>query len=159
VDNDRPLGFHLGGGFASNIKNLVFENNTIVDRRDDGNAYSWTAWTALIFNGGSPNSDTLIVRNNIFYLADYQKVANASGFTHTNNLYYFNGKNSSLGFNLGAGESISNPSFVNVSAGNFHLSTSSPAINAGYLHNYKYDYEKTSVPVGPMPDIGAYEYH
>ncbi|MFZ5919725.1 MAG: choice-of-anchor Q domain-containing protein [Chloroflexota bacterium] len=158
VDNDRPLGFHLGGGFYTPVKNLRFENNTVVDRRDDGNPNTWKAWTALIFNGGSPTPETLIVRNNIFYLADYDKVTTTSSFTHYNNIYFFKGKDTSLGFPLGNGEKIVNPRFVDVSNGNFHLLANSPAINKGSNLNYNLDYDNKSVPVGPKPDIGAYEY-
>jgi len=158
VDNDRPLGFHLGGGFAAPLKNLRFENNTIVDRRDDGNSNSWKVWTALIFNGGSPTPEMVIVRNNIFYLADYDKVTTTSSFTHYNNIYFFKGKDTSLGFPLGSGERVVNPLFVDVSNGNFHLLANSPAINKGANLDYKLDFDNKSVPVGPKPDIGAYEY-
>jgi hypothetical protein len=158
VDNDRPLGFHLGGGFQAPVKNLRFENNTIVDRRDDGNSNTWIAWTAIIFNGGSPTPEMLIVRNNIFYLADYDKVTTSSTFTHSNNIYFFEGKDTSLGFNLGNGEKIINPKFVDVAGGDFHLLPNSPAIDTGFKLNYIRDFDDKSVPVGPKPDIGAYEY-
>jgi hypothetical protein len=158
VDNDRSIGMHLGSSFSTDIKRVKFENNTVVDQRDDNSSQSWISWTELGFYFGSPTPETLIVRNNIFYLADYQRLATASTFTHYNNLYFFKGKNTSLGFTLGSGEKIVNPKFMDVAGADFHLTAGSPAIDAGYSLNYIRDFENKSVPVGPKPDIGAYEY-
>jgi hypothetical protein len=61
--------------------------------------------------------------------------------THTNNL------------------TDTNPLFVNPISGDFHLSPSSPAINAGVaLSEVPTDFEGTSRPQGSSYDIGADEY-
>ena len=58
----------------------------------------------------------------------------------------------------GAGNVEADPEFVNASAGNFHLKTSSPAIDAGSSTGAPpFDYEETPRPQGAGFDIGAYE--
>ncbi len=52
-----------------------------------------------------------------------------------------------------------NPQFVNVSAGDFHLQSTSPAINAGAtLAEVTTDFDGISRPQGSGYDIGAYEF-
>jgi hypothetical protein len=50
------------------------------------------------------------------------------------------------------------PVFVNTSTPDFHLQSSSPAINAGVNVSLGSDYSGTSVPQGSAPDIGVYEF-
>ena len=50
------------------------------------------------------------------------------------------------------------PLFVSTSSLNFHVQTSSPAINAGTNVGLTSDYAGTLIPQGPAPDIGLYEY-
>jgi hypothetical protein len=53
-----------------------------------------------------------------------------------------------------------NPQFVNLSGLNFHLSPSSPMIDAGQaLPQVTHDYDGVSRPQGGGYDIGAFEYH
>jgi hypothetical protein len=47
---------------------------------------------------------------------------------------------------------------VDVAGADFHLLANSPAIDAGYTLSYIRDFDNKSVPAGPKPDIGAYEY-
>jgi hypothetical protein len=62
--------------------------------------------------------------------------------------------------NLETGESEAAASSLWVDPTNFdyHLKSTSPAIDAGTDVNLDYDLEGTSVPQGDDPDIGAYEY-
>lgn len=54
--------------------------------------------------------------------------------------------------------SESDPKFVSVSGGDFHLQYNSPAINAGTDVGFTQDNEGNSVPQGSAPDIGAFEF-
>jgi hypothetical protein len=150
-NNGRPMGLHLGGGFGAVIENLKFENNTVVDTRSE------TTLTGIIFLNGTPTTNTLYLRNNIFYLTSYNKLANGSTFTHDHNIFFFNGKATGLGFTLGTGESIINPAFTDLSGANFKLSSGSPAIDMGSNLGYTSDYTGNNVPNGGAPDLGAYE--
>lgn len=51
------------------------------------------------------------------------------------------------------------PLFVSTVTPDFHLQSTSPAINAGTNVGLTSDYEGNHVPFGLAPDIGAYEYH
>jgi hypothetical protein len=51
------------------------------------------------------------------------------------------------------------PLFVSTVTPDFHLQSTSPAINAGTNVGLTSDNEGNHVPFGPAPDIGAYEYH
>ena len=54
---------------------------------------------------------------------------------------------------------MDDPVFSNFSASNFHLQSTSPAINVGTDLSLTTDCDNNSVPVGSAPDIGAYEYN
>jgi len=50
------------------------------------------------------------------------------------------------------------PKFVNPAANDFHLQSTSPAINAGTNVGYTSDLDGVAVPQGNAPDMGAYEF-
>ncbi|HPD81964.1 MAG TPA: choice-of-anchor Q domain-containing protein, partial [Candidatus Pacearchaeota archaeon] len=118
-----------GSGYTGT--NMQFKNNVIIN-----------------FGGGPMRFSTssingLYIQNNIFYNSGSNQVSlsgTPSNYTNSGNL-------------------VSNPLFVGASTGNFHLQSSSPAINAGLNLGLTSDFERTSVPQGSAPDIGAYEYH
>ena len=58
----------------------------------------------------------------------------------------------------GAGSTIADPLFQNVAAADFRLKAGSPGINAGVDVGLPRDFDGTPVPIGSLPDIGAYEY-
>lgn len=152
-NNSRIFGAHIGtGGFNVTLSNMVLDHNTIVDLVLENNSQEINFW------GSTPTIGMLTYTNNIMYVTNVSKVATHSIFTHDHNLYFFNGKSTSLGFTLGTGEIIANPSFVNIGAGNFALAAGSPAINSGSSSGYPVDYSGNPVPSGNAPDMGAYEY-
>ena len=151
VDNGRFSYLHLTGHYASLVENFRIEHNTIVEVAGAENG-----WALLAF-GGSPTPDTLLARNNILYADRYNYIANEGGFSHDHNLYYLGG-GTALGFELGQGEIVGDPLFVNRAAADFHLLPGSPAIDAARDLGYPRDFENHLVPTGPAPDLGAFEY-
>jgi hypothetical protein len=55
-------------------------------------------------------------------------------------------------------ETVGDPKFVDLSAKDFHLQAGSPAIDVGAQLSYTVDFDGNSMPVGPVPDLGAYEW-
>jgi len=153
VNSGRALGLHLAGKFGSRISNLRFEHNTIVDTTEEG------FHAAILFNGDLPSPETLIIRNNIFYLLNFGKLASnikdGSEFTHDHNLFYLPGGD--LGILTGFGEVEADPGFVNLDCRDFRLSKESPAINSGMDLGYTQDFTGNPVPFGITSDLGAFE--
>jgi hypothetical protein len=150
VNNGRFSWIHLIGDFSSEVENFRVEHNTIVEL---GNNSHW-----LIFGfRGDPNSDTFILRNNIIYVDDHWVVSNKDSFSYSHNLYHLEG-GTVLGFDLGAGEQIADPRFVDLAGRDFRLQSQSPAINGGVDLGYTKDFEGNPVPINAAPDMGAFEY-
>ncbi len=145
---------HVGDDAATQIANFRVENNTFVDLRTHDPLQGNVIWF-----GGTPVAGTYIFRNNIIYLKDYWWVSRTSGaFIHENNLYYFTNSSTKLGFSVGQGEFFADPLFVNLGDMDFHLTSSSPAIDRGLYLGYSQDFDRQIVPYQNVPDIGAYEY-
>jgi hypothetical protein len=53
---------------------------------------------------------------------------------------------------------MGNPQFIDSATNDFHLKSTSPAINSGINLGYSKDFEQNPVPIGKLPDLGAYEY-
>jgi hypothetical protein len=151
INNGRFAAFHLADAYGCNIKNFRIENNTIVEIPTQRKG-----WDVFWFSD-PPLTNTVILRNNILYVDWFSTVANQPGFTHSNNQYYLS-NGTVLNFELGAGEFIADPVFVDLANQNFKLQASSPAIDAGLFLDYSRDYENDPVPVNAVPDLGAYEY-
>ena len=150
VNNRRFAAIQLSGQFASVVDNFRVENNTIVET--PGVEKGWD----VFWFSSPPGSNSLILRNNIVYADWFSTIANLPGFTHQHNLYFL-GSGTSLNFNLNSGEMIAAPAFVGLAAQDFHLQASSPAVNAGQDLGYSGDFEDKPVPVGLIPDLGAFE--
>ncbi len=137
---------HNSGTFSVNITNLRIENNTIIE----------TKYTAgWIFSSDvSPQSGMLSFTNNIVYLTagNFSKYS----FTRSNNLYY--PLPTKFAGGLQAGETVGDPLFINLQAYDYHLQDGSPAIYAGLVLGYSKDFDGNSVPFGPQPDLGVYEW-
>ena len=149
VNNGGFTSIHLTDAWASEVRNFRVENNTIVETGAPG-------WMLIKF-AGDPTVEMFVLRNNIIYVGDFQGVANKAGFTHTNNLFLLIGQ-TKLGFALGADEKIGDPLFVNLPRRDFRLQPESPAIDAGLSLGYLFDFIHLSVPSGPAPDLGAFEF-
>lgn len=153
LNNRRFSTLQLVGSPPTNVVNLRVENNTIIENQLSGAA----DWIILYFKG-TPNQQTFLLRNNIFYLDGRFDVSNQTAFLHTHNLYYL-ANGAQIPYSLGQGEKRGNPLFTSLGGDDFTLQASSPAIDAGIDLGYTIDYRGSAVPYGPAPDIGAFEWH
>jgi hypothetical protein len=154
VNSGKVMGFHLAGKFVSQIKNFRFENNTIINTSSE--KYS----AAINFWWGNPDPGMLIMRNNIFYLKNFEglvfSAGDSSNFTHDHNIYFMpEGK---PGIKMGTGEIKADPDFVNLKCGDYRLKDNSPAVDAGSNLGYTLDFLNNPVFIGKTSDIGAIEY-
>jgi Protein of unknown function (DUF1565) len=111
-------------------------------------------------------ADNMVVSNNIIY--DNRVGISENGLTGSNNRYianlvFGNGTNWDLQNGISPTRSISaDPRFVRYDrygAGDYRLSSSSPAIDAGHSVSAPLvDIVGNTRPQGPAPDIGAYEF-
>jgi hypothetical protein len=135
------------------ITGLQFDNNTVDNVTQEG--------VVLVKNVPA----TQII-NNIFcdvgkggdnYLsAD----SSSSNFTATDNDMWMSNGSRPGTYGSNASYINENPQFVNLSGLNFHLSSSSPMIDAGQrISQVTHDYDGVSRPQGTAYDIGAFEYH
>jgi hypothetical protein len=165
---------HMTGMYSlSAIADMVFDNNTFVQRAmTDDNLMPWTIFDV---NGVLTDPSKLKVRNNVFHLKTGTKkywnggaasnmssvYGNDDAFTHTHNLYFHApGAAGRFLFAMpldGTETSTVDPLFVNAAGSDFHLSSSSPGIDAGGSFGYTVDLEGSPIPSGAAPDRGAYE--
>lgn len=140
-------------------------NNTIYNNGGDGNAAVKISDSLAVFNFRN-NILSVSTGNRIIWLSALQ----TGTVNIDNNLYYqpsdstpFRSVSTELNFTdweaLGydAHGLNTDPLFVNPGT-DFHLTSSSPAIDTGANVGLTSDYAGTSVPQGSAPDIGAYEY-
>ena len=148
---------HLPGdpSWGVDVNNLQFYNNTIYDTTPG------TGW--FIATNGDPLNGTtprVVLRNNIFY-SNKKAITFGQNALKINSRYniFFRTDGGTLEITPGTGDKIVDPQFVNGSSKDFHLKSTSPAIDAGTNLNYPLDFDGKLVPRGPAPDMGAYEYH
>jgi hypothetical protein len=151
VNSGSVMGLHTGSNFGSQIDNLGFYNNTVVDLTQ--------GYGLFYLDGGLPRESALQVRNNIFYVNNYGTLVQGyAPFIHDHNLYYFTGSQPELNFGFGPGERVADPMFANIGGGNYHPRAGAPGINAGAPAPYASDMDYRPVPSGGAADIGAYEF-
>ncbi len=124
--------YNNGSGFAVFASDSSqFYNNTIV-----GNG----SCIDLVTDENGNGSDNNTLRNNICYQNGSTIFDQGSGNVQSNNL-------------------TTNPNFVNASNGDFHITSNSPARDAGTaLSQVPCDHDGNARPAGSAYDIGAYEY-
>ncbi|HUV58661.1 MAG TPA: choice-of-anchor Q domain-containing protein [Desulfatiglandales bacterium] len=157
------------GSFKINTysgSNPLSSTNYFVNNVIDNYVGGW----AIASTSGNGGNGTWVVGNNIIKSRANVKIGleSAPGFTISHNLYPTDGPwllgNMGLTFagwqSMGNFDKISsriaNPLFV--SSSDFHLQSSSPAIDAGMNVGISIDYDGNHVPSGIAPDMGAYEY-
>lgn len=150
--------------------NVKIYNNTLVN--SGGNGIS-------IYSGGTDVPDNLVIKNNIVYnprgyalLIGFNTVKYAKGNTLDHNSYYKPGGNliswkaqdfSVAQFAKYQQQSqqdrhslVADPLFLN--AGDYHLQTLSPLIDAGIDLGLGFDFAGILLPQGMQNDIGAFEF-
>jgi hypothetical protein len=158
------------GGVNAEYINII--GNTVIETKTIGCSGS------ILFGANSKNS---AVQNNIIYSQRPSCIFQYTGSCNTGNKWYNNyctapnlwricgsandctssiDKQNNYCNNSGqCSQSSSDPKFASPSGGDYHLQSSSPAINKGLSANApSYDFDKVSRPQGSGFDIGAYEY-
>lgn len=106
------------------------------------------------------NPSILSMRNNIIWSADRIGYADAA-FDEGQNIYWTPGGQLKVYFPMSSSSRKVDPSWVAPGSGDFHLQSSSPAIDAGgnaaLQLGYDVDFGGMSVPQGGSVDIGAFE--
>jgi hypothetical protein len=98
------------------------------------------------------------MRNNIFYCRNWAHLANKTTITHANNLFFSADTQFTVGLSINPGEIISDPLFVDLNSGDLHLKAGSPAIGAGLIIGYTYDFDNEAVSTVRPPCLGAFEH-
>lgn len=131
------------------VNNTAYFNQQSPELKKKGDIYAGYSSDIKIFNNiiyPSPGTNT---NTNL-----YSNVMNRN-VTYDYNLY----PNLAVVIVRGIHDVIGDPQFVNASNGDFHLRSSSPAINRGYYwSSLTSDFEGTPRPSGSGYDIGADEY-
>ena len=121
---------------VNDIEGLFIKNNII-----NGNFES----AAIDFMSDvTPEITNLEIKNNLYYGTAYNDISYDAGITYID-------RDTS-------GNIVSDPLFVGGSPYSWKLQESSPAKDAGISVGLTSDYGGYNVPVGPLPDIGAWEY-
>ncbi len=152
-------GLFLGSNTSSSVNNAQVYNNTFYHC---GTAFYDNGQMALLNNAACD------IRNNIFYPTNGRwAIVQMTGTTSTTasiayNLFWRdNGTTSNLFFNVSASNSVlGDPLFTNVAANDFHISSSSLAVNAGdpnYSGSGALDMDGEIRVQGGRVDIGSDE--
>jgi parallel beta-helix repeat protein len=146
-----------------NANHVIITNNTVFQNKQGGMVIGGS----LEGNDIAPGIDSgTIVNNNIVVNNTYwgiREMGRVGVNTYANNLLYGNtsGGYSLSGGGVPTGTVTADPQFVNyqpVSGGDYHLRTTSPAIDKGTSQEApSYDLDFAARPQGSATDIGAYE--
>ncbi|MCP5047417.1 MAG: DUF1565 domain-containing protein [bacterium] len=181
----RADGITLASESGGLLENINIYNNIVYNVTENGIAITRNGHSAThpmkniniinntLYNNGSsdwgggimvdnPNLQSAIIRNNIlsqnvFYSIDMEADVPMGNVTVDYNLIhgFRNYDDEIKGSNVVEGD----PLFVNASAVNFHLQSTSPAVDAGSSSGAPArDYDGNSRPSGSGYDIGAFEY-
>jgi parallel beta-helix repeat protein len=171
-NNVMVRGNYVSGRYVAfttqNSNNIAVAYNVLLTK----DAYSYASWAGTsnglytynnVMLGGymtiNSTSTNVVSRNNIVAGSN---VVNKGG-TASNNIYVALMPSQYQDPYGGSTGSIYQPDlnqiFVNPTAGDYHLKSTSPAIDAGVaIAGLTYDHDGTSVPLGGAVDIGAFEY-
>jgi len=138
----------------------IVEHNTVLSIKPQNSRLS------VVFS--FHQDSTVIIRNNIFILANGLQVfagdsvyeANKYDQFHYNNIYHcIDGSVSDpVAKPLGKGEKVVDPLFLDFENRDLRLTPGSPAVDTGAKGDIQIDFEGNRIPFGNVPDIGAYEY-
>ncbi len=138
---------HLTGLYGAQISDMRIENNTIVCLKQD------KSYALVLGIGGTASDSMLFFRNNVVYAR--MNFTNSSSFNRSHNIFSMV-EGASIGTSLKEGEITSDPLFADLAGGDPHLTSASPAIDAGMDCGYTYDFDGN--PPSGQIDIGAFEF-
>ena len=168
-------GIRVGAEEGGNVSNIKIYNNILYNIAQSGivvsnwtgsgsepkfsniSIYNNTTYNTGVKSGGGINiqgsqNSGLTIRNNLLSKSRSFNIQSSSGATISNNL--FDG-----GSTNGASAVSGNPLFMNAAGNNFHLQSTSMAINAGTSTGAPMiDFDLQARPQGGQVDIGAFEY-
>ena len=146
----RNVTCHDSGGILTYGSNYLFYNNISYNNYNPQNNQPANALTGYSYGGSNKYFNNTIVGH-----ASIQGTNNVV----RNNIFTRGLEEQQPGSNTLSNNLTTNPNFVNPSGGDFHLQSSSPAINAGLtLPDVPCDFDGNGRPAGSAYDIGAYEY-
>lgn len=127
----------------------------------DNSVYLTGATSFAVQCGHGCGPSVLSMRNNIIWAADRVGYADAA-FDEGNNIFWTPGGNTKVWFPMSSTSRKADPRWVSPGSGDFHLQSSSPAVDAGgnaaLQMGYGTDFSGVTVPQGGAVDIGAFEY-
>jgi len=126
------------GIYLWDIPNSTVVHNTFINGRYRG-----------VLTDGSPNT---IVKNNIFY--NVPLPYDGAGIDASNNVIY----RDTYSVSSSSNNVLADPQFVDLAGKDYHLKSTSPAIDKGVNLGVTTDKDGNPRPVGRGPDIGAYEF-
>lgn len=144
--------------FYSNLARSIFLNTRapITGTIAYNNSVYLTGANSQGFVCSSCSPSILIFKNNIVMASG--KVGYASSLDESNNIYWLGQRQ----FPMGNTSKVVGPQFIDVNNNNFHLKSTSPAIDNGLTNqlitDYRNDLDNASIPSGSGIDIGAFEY-
>lgn len=169
-------GIRMGAEHGGTMSNIKIYNNVLYNIAQSGIAISnWTEpgynqpkfstvsmYNNTIYNSGiksgggidiqGSQSTGINIRNNIISKAKSFNIRSSSGTTISNNL--FDGGSTS-----GTSAVSGNPVFVAAANNDFHIQSTSPAVNTGTTSGAPtFDFDYKTRPQGGQVDIGAFEY-
>ncbi|MDP4239040.1 MAG: T9SS type A sorting domain-containing protein [Bacteroidota bacterium] len=122
------------------INNITIENNTV------------STSNAILID--AKNGTNFFIRNNVVYNYNFINYTNKPvSITLENNI-----SNSGTLSSFGTNSILADPKFVSPTTSDYHLSSTSPAIDKGKSNNVTFDYDFNARPIGSNIDMGAYEY-
>jgi hypothetical protein len=150
-------------GYTQRLENIIIKHNTI-QVSGPGSPFQIEQPPTKLRN--------IYVANNIFQgdgSASWQIRSSVSNFTDScfhfsNNIYHHTTKPANTAWVDGRHKFettaiLSSPQFVNRNTGDFHLNSTSPAIDAAdSTYTIPFDYDGHTRPQNTIPDIGAYEF-
>ena len=165
----------LGGGLVFYGSNAVLTNTVIADNRAATNGsgvYVSTAssprllQTTIARNTGGDGSGLYVDASSTVALTNTILTSQTAGITVTadntailNGVLWFNNtaNTGGAGAITATGEYTGDPAFVNINAGDYHLTSASAAIDRGVNAGVTTDLDGIARPQGSQPDLGAYE--
>ncbi len=153
IHDNNEGGIVIAGDHISILNNSIYHNGQTSTSQWGGQGRLNFFHTGLF---------SIVVKNNIIWNnAAANLNTGPDNLTQVGNIYANNiigGTLPNWWTSLATNTIAVDPKFVNAPAFDYHLQSTSPAINTGVNVGLTVDYAGTTIPQGSAPDIGAYEF-